>query len=91
MCYFNAEKQLYCNFFPTFALKMKLTLNQIKTMNTKKSFLALAAIACFALTSCTSSSSADDALYENDSVDKTKLKIPNVGVDKTKLKIPSAG
>ena len=60
-------------------------------MNTKKPLLALAAIACFALTSCTSTSASDDAVYENESVDKTKLKIPNVGVDKTKLKIPSAG
>lgn len=60
-------------------------------MNTKKSILALAAVACFALTSCDSYSESDDSVYENESVDKTKLKIPNVGVDKTKLKIPNVG
>tara|TARA_R110002050_G_scaffold16019_2_gene49084 strand:- start:182607 stop:182789 length:183 start_codon:yes stop_codon:yes gene_type:complete len=60
-------------------------------MNTKKPLLALAAIVCFALASCTSSASHDDAVYENDAVDKTKVKIPNVGVDKTKVKIPNVG
>tara|TARA_R110000796_G_scaffold88850_6_gene192063 strand:+ start:134480 stop:134662 length:183 start_codon:yes stop_codon:yes gene_type:complete len=60
-------------------------------MNTKKPLLALAAIACFAFTSCTSTSSADDSVYENDSIDKTTVKIPTHGIDKTTVKIPTHG
>ncbi len=48
-------------------------------MNTKKSLLALAAIATFALSSCTSTSSEDDAVYELEAVDRTKVKIPSMG------------
>ena len=60
-------------------------------MNTKKPLLALAAIACFALTSCTSTSSADDSVYENDSIEKTRIKVPAAGIEKTRIKVPSAG
>ncbi|QXP54376.1 peptidase m28 [Cellulophaga sp. HaHa_2_95] len=45
-------------------------------MNTKKSLLAIAAIALFALSSCTSTSSSDDdKLYEENAVDKSEIKI----------------
>jgi outer membrane lipoprotein SlyB len=60
-------------------------------MNTKKPLLALAAIACFALTSCTSTSASDDAVYENDSIDKTTIKVPTNGIDKTTIKVPTRG
>tara|TARA_R110000868_G_scaffold376389_1_gene641243 strand:- start:373 stop:561 length:189 start_codon:yes stop_codon:yes gene_type:complete len=62
-------------------------------MNTKKPLLALAAIACFAFTSCTSTSASDDAAYENDSIDRTKIKeLPTNGIDRTKIKeLPSNG
>tara|TARA_R110002051_G_scaffold128124_3_gene201751 strand:- start:4271 stop:4453 length:183 start_codon:yes stop_codon:yes gene_type:complete len=60
-------------------------------MNTKKPLLALAAIACFAFTSCTSTSSADDSVYENDSIDRTKITPPSNGIDRTKITPPSAG
>jgi len=60
-------------------------------MNTKKTFFAFAAVACFALTSCTSTSASDDAVYENESIDKTKIRIPTNGIDKTKIRIPTNG
>lgn len=44
-------------------------------MNTKKSLLAIAAIALFALSSCTSTNSSDDdKLYETNSIDKEHIK-----------------
>ncbi|ADV51419.1 peptidase m28 [Cellulophaga sp. E16_2] len=44
-------------------------------MNTKKSFLAIAAIALFALSSCSSTSSNDDdSLYETNSIEKKLIK-----------------
>tara|TARA_R110000868_G_scaffold4211_13_gene26629 strand:+ start:34643 stop:34825 length:183 start_codon:yes stop_codon:yes gene_type:complete len=60
-------------------------------MNTKKPLLALAAIACFALTSCTSNSASDDNAYENDSIEKTRIKVPSNGIEKTRIKVPSNG
>lgn len=60
-------------------------------MNTKKPFLALAAIACFAFTSCTSTSASDDAAYENDSIEKTRIKVPANGIEKTRIKVPANG
>ena len=53
----------------------------------------MAAIACFAFTSCTSTSASDDAAYENDSIDRTKIKeLPTNGIDRTKIKeLPSNG
>ncbi len=60
-------------------------------MNTKKPLLALAAIACFAFTSCTSTSASDDAVYEDQSIDRTKIKMPTNGIDRTKIKMPSNG
>jgi len=60
-------------------------------MNTKKPLLALAAIACFAFTSCTSTSASDDAVYENESIDQTKIKRPVHGIDQTKIKRPVHG
>ncbi|WFO16378.1 peptidase m28 [Cellulophaga baltica 4] len=47
-------------------------------MNTKKSLLAIAAIALFALSSCTSTNSSDDdKLYERSSIDRTEIPIPD--------------
>tara|TARA_R110002051_G_scaffold130577_2_gene204412 strand:- start:20046 stop:20228 length:183 start_codon:yes stop_codon:yes gene_type:complete len=60
-------------------------------MNTKKAFFAFAAVACFAFTSCTSTSASDDAVYENDSIDQTKIKMPTNGIDRTKIKMPANG
>ncbi|MCR1024001.1 peptidase m28 [Cellulophaga baltica] len=49
-------------------------------MNTKKSLLAIAAIALFALSSCTSTNSSDDdKLYENNAIDKEHYHIPTNG------------
>ncbi|WP_047415172.1 hypothetical protein [Cellulophaga sp. Hel_I_12] len=60
-------------------------------MNTKKTFFALAAVACFALTSCTSTSASDDAAYENDAIEKTRIKVPANGIEKTRIKVPANG
>lgn len=60
-------------------------------MNTKKPLLALAAIACFALTSCTSTSASDDAAYENDSMEKSRVKVPTNGMEKSRVKVPTNG
>jgi outer membrane protein assembly factor BamE (lipoprotein component of BamABCDE complex) len=60
-------------------------------MNTKKTFFALVAIACFALTSCTSSSASDDAVYEDQSMEKSRVKVPTNGMDKSRVRVPSNG
>lgn len=60
-------------------------------MNTKKPLLALAAVACFALTSCTSNATSDESIYENQSIDQTKIKKPVHGIDQTKIKKPVHG
>ena len=61
------------------------------TMNTKKPLLALAAIACFALTSCTSTSAADDAVYENDAIERKLIKVPANGIERALIKVPANG
>ncbi|MDP5230085.1 MAG: peptidase m28 [Cellulophaga sp.] len=60
-------------------------------MNTKKTILALATVALFAFTSCTSTSASDDAIYEDESIDRTKIKIHTNGIDRTKIKIHTNG
>ncbi len=60
-------------------------------MNTKKTFFALAVLAGFALTSCTSTSASDDAVYENESIDRTRIKVPTNGIDRTRIKVPTNG
>lgn len=60
-------------------------------MNTKKTFFALAAVACFALTSCTSTSASDDSVYEDEAIDKTTIRVPTHGIDKTTIRVPTNG
>ena len=59
-------------------------------MNTRR--IALGLIACVALfaVSCTSSTAEEDGLYQ-ESIDKTRIKVPANGIDKTRIKVPANG
>ena len=51
-------------------------------------------VACISLMalSCEPNSTADeDQLYDTETIDRTKVKIPTNGIDRTKVKIPSNG
>ncbi|QWX85352.1 peptidase m28 [Cellulophaga sp. HaHaR_3_176] len=50
-------------------------------MITKKPLFALAAVACFALTSCTSETSNDDSVYQQ-GIDRKDVQPDNKGIDR---------
>ena len=60
-------------------------------MNTRKLFFGLLACVAMLAVSCTPNSSADDQLYEQESIDRTKIKVPTHGIDRTKIKVPTHG
>ncbi len=48
-------------------------------MNTKKIFFAFLACATLMMASCTSSTAEDDQLYDNQSIERGKVKMPSNG------------
>lgn len=56
--------------------------------------LVFGLLACFTLmaVSCEPNSTAEeDQLYDNQTIDRTKIKVPANGIDRTKIKVPSNG
>lgn len=58
----------------------------------KKLVFGLLACVTLLAVSCEPSNTAEeDSLYDTETIDKTRVKVPTHGIDKTKIKVPTHG
>ena len=58
----------------------------------KRLLFGLLACGVLMAVSCEPNSTAEeDQLYNQETIDRTKIKVPTNGIDRTKIKVPSAG
>ncbi|MGB5437254.1 MAG: hypothetical protein WBM98_15260 [Maribacter sp.] len=61
-------------------------------MKMKRLLFGLIAFGALLAVSCEPNSTAEeDQLYNQETIDRTKIKVPANGIDRTKIKVPSAG
>ena len=61
-------------------------------MKMKKLIFGLLACVTLMAVSCEPNAIAEeDQLYDNQTIDRTKIKVPANGIDRTKIKVPSNG
>jgi len=61
-------------------------------MKMKKLLFGLVACISLMALSCEPNSTAEeDQLYDNQTIDRTKIKVPANGIDRTKIKVPANG
>ena len=61
-------------------------------MKMKKLVFGLLACVALMAVSCEPNSTAEeDQLYDTETIDRTKIKVPRNGIDRTKIKVPANG
>ena len=89
--FFTDEIQFGIHIFPTFVLIVVQFLTKNLFEMKRLVFGLVACISLMALSCEPNSTAEEDQLYDNQTIDRTKVKIPTNGIDRTKVKIPTNG